>query len=127
MGPASIHYSITPLLHHSTPLAALTNQSPMRDKGPVNQESAPDEIFLRHRSPITAVIAIVAVIAHCEITMWWHDVGHLRRRKEPGCDVTDGERNVGRSLRITMIGFLCLHHPANTKAVSQFAIYIELG
>src|SRR6266404_754207 len=69
------HYSTTPLLHFP---AASADQSPMPGERPVNEESAPDEVRLRHRTPITAVEAIVTVVAHREIAVRRHRVS-LRR------------------------------------------------
>src|SRR5918996_2848424 len=54
-----LSHSITPLLHFSTS-AALANQPPVRIEGPVNKQAAPNEIFFRHRSPITAVLTVVS-------------------------------------------------------------------
>src|SRR5438477_7384505 len=40
-----------------------------RFKGPVNQHGPADEVLLGNKSPVPAVIADVAVIAHAEITI----------------------------------------------------------
>ena len=48
-------------------LQPLTNQSPVAVERPVNEKPAADEIFLRHRAPLAAVVAVVAVVAHREI------------------------------------------------------------
>src|SRR5690349_19119769 len=99
----------------------------MRDKRPVNKESASNQVFLRHRPPIAAVIAIVAVVAHREITVSWHDISHLRSRKKSGSGITERERNIARSRGVSMVRFLRFHHPADTKTLGQLAIHIELG
>src|SRR5207253_11057872 len=51
---------------------ALPNQAPMPIKRPVNHQSAPHDIFLRHRSPVATVITRVTVVAQREITVWRH-------------------------------------------------------
>src|SRR4029077_13992044 len=53
-------------------MSCLTNQAPVRDERPVNQQPAADKIFLRHRSPPAAVVAIIAVVAHGKITVRGH-------------------------------------------------------
>src|SRR2546430_16036406 len=61
----------------------LPDQTPVVIERPVNKQAAPDEVFFRHRSPITAVGAVVAVISQGEINLPFH-----------------GKRTIGRAQRI---------------------------
>src|SRR5450830_2171669 len=39
------------------------------------QESLADDVLVRHETPVTAVCAIVAVIAHHEVIACWYNAG----------------------------------------------------
>ena len=54
----SLQHSITPPLHHSS------NESPMREKWPINKQPATDQIFEGNRSPIAAVVTVITIITH---------------------------------------------------------------
>ena len=38
-----------------------------------DEEGAPDEVLLGHEAPKTAVRGVVAVVAHGEVAVRWHD------------------------------------------------------
>src|ERR1700756_327632 len=81
-----VHYRvlpITPKLHYSdTPLmVALVNQTEMGNKRPVNKQAAPNQVLLRHRPPIAAVVAVVTIVAPREIAVCGHGKGTVRLRK----------------------------------------------
>src|SRR6266496_224091 len=100
------HYSIIPLL-------CSTNQPPVLIEWPVNKQATPDEIFFRHRTPITAVVAVVAIVAQGKITVRWH-----------------GERTIWICQIITAravaaIRGLRLHHPGESITVCFFSIDVE--
>src|SRR5947207_7984839 len=69
-------YSNTPLLHFH-PSA---NQAPMRIERPVNKQPTPDQVFLRHWPPVTAVVTIVTVVAQREIAVFRHIKNPIRFR-----------------------------------------------
>lgn len=91
----------------------LTNQSPMSIKRPVNKQSASDEIFFGNWSPVTAVVTVVAVIAQCKITMFWHDERPIWLRQ---IIATQG---------IAAIRWLRRHHSREAKAFCDFAVRIK--
>ena len=91
----------------------LPDQTPVVIERPVNKQAAPDEVFFRHRSPITAVVAVVAVIAQGKITMRWHGKGTIWRSK------------IIMPLSIAAIGRLRRHHPGETKPLRFFSINVE--
>src|SRR4029077_3293049 len=82
--------------------------------GPVYEESTPDDVFFRDRTPITAVVTVVAVVAHREIAVRWHDEGS-RGRAEKG--LPGG---------ITLVGVPRRHNPGNTEIARQIAIDVKL-
>src|SRR6266498_667789 len=90
----------------------LSDQTRVVIERPVNKQAAPDEVFFRHRSPITDVVAIVAVIAQRKITMPWHRKGTIWRSK------------IIMPLSIAAIGKLRRHHPGETKTLSFFSINV---
>src|SRR5260370_17242057 len=59
-------------------MSRLTNQTKMWNKRPVNQQPASNQILLRHWSPVTAVIAVVTVVAHRKVAVCWHGKGAVR-------------------------------------------------
>src|SRR5260370_535033 len=42
-------------------------------EGPVDEHGAPNEVFLRHRTKIAAVEAVVAIVAHAEVVIGRHN------------------------------------------------------
>src|SRR3954469_3600689 len=90
----------------------LTNQPEMGIERPVNKETAPDQILLRHRAPVAAVIAVVAVVNESEVAVHRHREGPLRRahvfatdpitaiRKLAGDDSLEAESDLFRGLII---------------------------
>src|ERR1043166_6496802 len=101
---ASLHHSITPSLQHSnTPLSArLTNESPVRTERPVNKQTASDEVLLRHRPPVAAVVTVVTVVAEREVAVRRHRKGAA------------GLAQIVPAQRITVIGTFASHHPLET-------------
>src|SRR5260370_30713025 len=75
----SLQHSITPLLRYS--VIGLTNESPMRQKRPVNKQPATDQILDGNRSPVAAVVAVITVITHGEIAVARHPVRLIRFRQ----------------------------------------------
>jgi hypothetical protein len=53
----------------------------MRIKWPINKQTAPDEIFLWDWSPVTAIEAVVAVIAQGKIAVPGHRVRSIGLRQ----------------------------------------------
>src|SRR5437763_519156 len=101
-----------PLLHYSP--RRLTNKAPVRAERPVDKETAADQVLLRHRPPVAAVITVVAVVAHRKIAVWRNDKGAVRSRQE------------GLPGRVTPVRRLRRHHPLDAKALRQLAVNIKL-
>src|SRR2546430_3040093 len=59
----------------------LANQTPVWVKRPVDQQAAPDQVLLGNRSPVTAVEAVIAVVAQGKIAILRHRVRSIRRRQ----------------------------------------------
>src|SRR5436190_17017069 len=59
----------------------LANQPPVRIKRPVNEQTAPDDVYVRNRAPVTAVVAIVTVIAQGKIAVPRHRIRLIRLRQ----------------------------------------------
>src|SRR5439155_14343980 len=92
----------------------LTNQSPVRNEGPVNKQSASDQIPFRHRPPPAAVKTVVAVVAHRKIAV----LGNLKRFRRIG------HGQMPRT--ITSISVSPLHHSLETKAFHDLSIDEQL-
>src|SRR5437660_389554 len=93
----------------------LTNQSPVSIERPVNKQASPDQILLRHRPPVAAVVAVVTVVAHREITMLRHNKRMSRLRQ------------IIAAQSIAAIGQLRRHDAGETKAFRDFSIHIKPG
>src|SRR5436309_1665680 len=91
----------------------LTNQPPVLIKRPINKQSAPNEICIRHSSPIAAVIAVVAVIAQGKIAV-------LRHRER-----TIWLRQIFTAQSVSSIRRFGRHYPSETIALGLLAILIE--
>src|SRR6476660_106622 len=91
----------------------LTNQSPVLIKWPVNTQSASDEVCFRHRSPIAAVIAVVAIIAQGKIAVPRHGECAIWLRQ---IFVAQSVSSIRRFRR---------HDPGETIALCFFAIDVE--
>src|SRR5437870_1826495 len=91
----------------------LTNQPPVLIKRPINKQSAPNEICIRHGSPIAAVIAVVAVIAQGKIAV-------LRHRER-----TIWLRQIFTAQGVSSIRRCRRHYPSETIALGLLAIHIE--
>src|SRR5262245_8896087 len=103
--------NITPTFHYSvTPSSSLTNESPMREKRPVNKQPATDQILNRDWPPIPAIEAIITIITHGEVTVARHRERLIRFRQ---ILVTWPITAVRRSRR---------HHPFEAVALSLFAV-----
>src|SRR3954453_1554789 len=96
-------------------LAALSDDAPVPGKRPVNKEPAPDQVRFRHGTPPPAVVAIVAVVPHREVTLFGHLVS-LRR-----------VRQIIAARRVTSIRRFRGHHPAKAKAFDDITVYMENG
>src|SRR6266404_3211809 len=82
-------------------------------KRPINKKSPPDQILLRYRAPVAAVVAVVAVVAHREITMLRHDKRTIRLRQ------------IIAAQSISPVGKLRCHNAREAKTLSFFSIDIE--
>ena len=80
---------------------------------PVNQQAASDQIFLRHRPPITAVVTVVAVVAHGEVVPLRDGVGLFRVRQ-----VIPAEG-------ITAVAVLRCHHACEAETFRELAVDVE--
>ena len=87
----------------------------MPGKWPVNEQSSPDDIFLRHRAPVAAIVTIITVVAHGEVTVGRDDERAFRGAEQ------------GLTLGITFVEFNRGHHPPNPIALGQLAIDIKIG
>src|SRR5260370_25015757 len=77
----SLQHSITPLLRYS--VIGLTNESPMRQKRPVNKQPATDQILDGNRAPVAAVVAVITVITPAEIARPRHRPSLISLRRRP--------------------------------------------
>src|SRR2546421_635825 len=101
-----------PLLHYSP--RRLTNKAPVRAERPVDKETAADQVLLRHRPPVAAVITVVAVVAHRKIAVGRNDKGAVRRGQE------------GLPGRVTPVRRLRRHHPLDALAAMIGGAGIDL-
>src|ERR1700719_2870239 len=90
-----------------------TNESPVRNERPVNKQSATNEIFLRDRSPVAAVVAVVTVVAHCEIAV----LRNLKRSCRIGKILLAGP--------VTAVSVFRAHHPLETVAFGRLIVRIK--
>src|SRR5436189_6073453 len=60
---------------------SLPNQSPVRVKRPINEQTATDQVYVWNRSPVAAVKAVITVIAHGEIPVARNDIFLVRPRQ----------------------------------------------
>src|SRR5437899_8980678 len=60
---------------------SLPNQSPVRVKRPINEQTATDQVHVWNRSPVAAVKAVITVIAHGEIPVARNDIFLVRPRQ----------------------------------------------
>src|SRR5438093_868005 len=93
----------------------LTNQPPVPTKRPINEQSAPDEVCFRHRSPIAAVIAVVAVITHGKIAVLRHG------------ECTTWLREIFMARSVSSIRRFRRHHSSETIALRFPAVHTEQG
>src|ERR1041385_4297778 len=91
----------------------LTNQTPVPAKWPIDQKPTPDQILIRHRPPVAAVVTVVAVVAPRQIGVLRHD------------ERTVWLRQIIAARSITAIRELRLHHAPESIAVSDFSIDIK--
>src|SRR5205085_10620767 len=80
---------------------------------PVNKQPATDHVWFRYRAPVTAVIAVITVIAHRKIPVLWHREGLIRPRQ------------ILLALRVATIGRFCRHHSLKTVTFRFFSIHIK--
>src|SRR2546423_11538887 len=92
-----------------------TNESPVRNERPVNKQSAPDQISLRHRPPPAAVKTVVAVVAHRKIAV----LRHGKRFHRIGHDQMTGT--------VAPVSVFRLHHSLKAKTFRDFSIDIQPG
>src|SRR5262245_64339124 len=93
----------------------LANQPPVPTKRPINKQSAPDEVCFRHRSPIAAVIAVIAVITQGKIAV-------LRHREQ-----AIWLREIFMARSVSFVRRFRRHHPSDTVALRCLAIHIGKG
>ena len=85
----------------------------MREKRPVNKQTSADKILHRDRSPIAAVVAVITVIPHSEITIARHGVRLIRFRQ------------ILMAGRITAVRRSRRHYPFEAVALRFFAVDIK--
>src|ERR1700693_246136 len=90
-----------------------TNESPVRNERPVNKQSATNEIFLRHRTPVAAVETVVAVVAHRIIAVLWN-LKCFRRIRE-----------VLLAWTVAAVSALGIHHPVKTISLRRLTVHIK--
>src|SRR5580704_18021033 len=93
----------------------LTNQAQMRNKGPIDEQSADDQILLGHRTPVAAVVTIVTIVAHREITS-----GRHRER-------TVGQSEVISPGTIAAVIIFRVHHPVKSVALRDVFLRLVLA
>src|SRR5438876_4902045 len=98
--------------HHAAEIC-LTNQAPVLIEWPVNKQAASDQVFVGYGSPITAVVAVVAVIAQGKILVLRHGERALWLRQ------------IITAQSIAPIRRLSRHHSGETKTLRDFSIDIE--
>src|SRR5438445_7982790 len=91
----------------------LTNQAPMLIERPVNKQSAPDQVLLGHRPPPPAVIAVVAVIAHREISVRWN------------CECLPWIRQIITPGRVTAVRKFRGHDSAKSSTLGKLPVDVE--
>src|SRR5580700_3910613 len=94
-------------------MSGLPDQTPVRMERPVYQQPATNEIFLWHRSPKTAVVTVVTVVAHGEVAV-------LRNGE---CLVRLGQ--IIAAFCITIIAKLRRHYASKAVSLRQLPINIE--
>src|SRR5205814_8229960 len=94
-------------------LLGLTNQTPMRDEGPVNKQSASDQVSLRHRPPIPAIKTVLAIVAHRKVSILWHLEGLGRV----------GQMSFGG---VAVVTILSAHGSFETVTFRHFSIHVQL-
>src|SRR6476660_5492094 len=85
----------------------------MREKRPVNKQPSADQVLHRNRSPIAAVVAVITIIAHGEITVARHRVRLIRFRQ------------ILVAGRITAVRRSRRHHPFEAVALGLFAVDVK--
>ena len=85
---------------------SLTNNSAVWVERPVNEKAAPHQILLRHRSPVAAVVAVVAVISHGEVGMNRHDKGPIGRGQEIAAEAVPSIGILGPDDPLKTVGVL---------------------
>src|SRR5450755_3778240 len=93
----------------------LTNKAPLPIERPVNEKPPADQVFLRHRPPIAAVVTVIAVVAHREIAVRRNNERAIRR----------AEKRLPR--RVALVRLFRSHHPSDTESLRRLAIDVELG
>ena len=82
----------------------------MREKRPVNEQPATDQILNRDWPPIQAIEAIITIITHGEVTVAGHRVGLIRFRQ------------IHVTWRITAVWRSRRHHPFEAVALGFFTV-----
>src|ERR1700720_3386277 len=94
-------------------MSRLTNQTKMWNKRPVNYQPPSHQILLRHWSPVTAVVAIVTVVAHRKVAVCWHG----KRAARLG--------QIIATQAVTTISIRRRHHALETAALRFLSIDIK--
>src|SRR5205807_6866665 len=92
---------------------SLPNQSPVRVKRPINEQTATDQVHVWNRSPVAAVKAVITVIAHGEIPVARNDIFLVRPRQ------------IIMTGRIPAIGWYRRSQQLKTLSFRFFAVVID--